>query len=529
MICQACKKEFDEYESPICEDCLRKIWHKSNETPTNEWATKFSRQRPPSIGQQKHLANLYRGFHWDHNVNYSTHKDFPGHEIIQKSGECSCGENCDASSKFKQFLEILPNNGFRTSPIIFVLKGVRDEYNWKVDPSEIPIKQIKALWDPRHPPKNKTNEPEETNSFFARLRRRRGWTSGDCEQCGHPQTAHKGNNVCDVEGCDCKSIGSNQIYEEWPTPLHYTRSIAKQVNAFETKRFKNAEFEWKMKNVRLRSNSGQFTFVLPCEIEGEKKVIRLFTEKKPNITERYEQLSQFFQENSIIEKIPELVDFDFYKDELNVQTKSDSGAISRKYDLIEMDRVLGDPLDEFISKNFQNSSKLLDIADQFSEFVEKLESNKIGHGDLHPKNIIIDSDQKMKLIDYDCFYIPPFKGDESPESGQSDFQHPSRSKKGSNFPKYDETIDRFSSIVIYLSLLIISKEPKIYDEKYSENILFSEEIFDSLREGEVPNLIENIKIISDEKIKNLMKYLLEYIKSDSPQIKALSEIIKNVR
>ena len=502
MKCKVCEKEFDEYESPICEDCLRKIWHKSNETPTNEWATRFSRQRPPTVGQQKHLANLYRGFHWDSNVNYSTHKDFPEHEINQKSGECSCGENCDASSKFKQFLEILPNNAFRTSPIIFVLKGVRDEHNWKVDPSEIPIKQIKALWDPRHPPKNKTNDPEKTNSFFDRLRRSR---------------------------LREKASDSNQIYEEWPTPLHYTRSIAKQVNAFETERFKNADFEWKIPNVRLRSNSGQFTFVLPCEIEGEKKVIRLFTEKKDNITERYEQLSQFFQENSIIEKIPELVDFDFYKDELNVQTKSDSGAISRKYDLIEMDRVLGDPLDEFISKNFQNSSKLLDIADQFSEFVEKLESNKIGHGDLHPKNIIIDSDQKMKLIDYDCFYIPPFKEDESPESGQSDFQHPSRSKKGSNFPKYDETIDRFSSIVIYLSLLIISKEPKIYDEKYSENILFSEEIFDSLRDGEVPNLIENIKIISDEKIKNLMKHLLEYIKSDSPQIKSLSEIIKNVR
>ena len=78
-------------------------------------------------------------------------------------------------------------------------------------------------------------------------------------------------------------------------------------------------------------------------------------------------------------------------------------------------------------------------------------------------------------------------------------------------------------------VLIISKEPQIYDEKNSENILFSEEIFDSLREGEVPNLIENIKGISDEKIKNLMKHLLEYIKSDSPQIKALSEIIKNVR
>ena len=495
MICQACKKEFDEYESPICEDCLRKIWHKSNETNTNQWAAIFSPQKPPTLGQQKHLANLYRGFHWDKNADYSTHKDFPGHEINLNSGKCSCGENCDASSKFNEFLQILPENSFRTSPIIYVLKGVRDEYN-QIDISEIPVEQINALLDPRLAP------AEEINPLFKKLRKK---FLGE------------------------EPSGSSQIHVEWPKYMHYTRSIAKKEKTFQSKKFKNAEFEWTIPNAVPVQKNGQFTFVLPCKIEGEKKAIRLFTEKKLNITKRYEQLSQFFKENSIIEKIPELVDFNFYNEELSVTTKSDSGFISQKYPLVEMDWVDGISLDEFILENFQNSSKLLDIADQFSEFVEKLESNKIGHGDLHPNNIIIDSNQKMKLIDYDCFYIPLFKGQKSPESGQSEFQHPLRSKKGSNFPKYDETIDRFSSIVIYLSLLIISKEPEIYDEKNSENILFSEEIFDNLRDGKVPNLIENIKIISDEKIKNLMKHLLEYIKSDSPQIKSLSEIIKNVR
>ena len=501
MICQVCKKEFHEYESPICEDCLREIWHKSNETNTNVWAERFSISDPPTLRQRKFLAQLYRGFDWIDDVDYTTHEDFPGHEINLNSGKCSCGENCDASSKFKQVLDILPDNSFHTSPIIFVLKGVRDQHP-QIDISEIPIKQINGLLNPRFNTIIKTNNAEETNPLFKKLRKK---FLGE------------------------KTSGSNQIHVEWPHYVHYTRSIAKKEKTFYTEKFKNTDFEWIVPNAMLVQRNGQFTFVVPCKIEGEKKAIRLFTEKKPNITKRYEQMSQFFKENSIIEKIPELVDFNFYKEELSVTTKSDSGVVSKKYPLVEMDWVEGISLDEFILENFQNSSKLLDIADQFSEFVEKLESNKIGHGDLHPKNIIIDSDQKMKLIDYDCFYIPPFKEDESPESGQSDFQHPSRSKKGSNFPKYDETIDRFSSIVIYLSLLIISKEPEIYDEKNSENILFSEEIFDSLREGEVPNLIENIKGISDEKIKNLMKHLLEYIKSDSPQIKALSEIIKNVR
>jgi len=500
MTCEVCKKEFDEYESPICDNCLRKIWNKSNEEMTNKWVKYLNVQKPTTLRQKKYLATMYRKFDWIDDVDYTTHEDFPGHEINLNSGECSCGKNCDVSSKFSEVLEILPENSLRTSPILYVLEKLSKKY--KIIPSEIPIEQINALWDPTLPPKDKTNNAEETNPLFKKLRKK---FLGE------------------------ETSVSNQTHVEWPHYVHYTRSIAKKEKTFDNEKFKNADFEWRVPNAILVQRNGQFTFVLPCKIEGEKKAIRLFTEKKPNITKRYEQMSQFFKENSIIEKIPELVDFNFYKEELSVTTKSDSGVVSKKYPLVEMDWVEGISLDEFILENFQNSSKLLDIADQFSEFVEKLESNKIGHGDLHPKNIIIDNDQKMKLIDYDCFYIPRFKGDQSPESGQSDFQHPSRSKKGSNFPKYDETIDRFSSIVIYLSLLIISKEPKIYDEINSENILFSEEIFDSLREGEVPNLIENIKGISDEKIKNLMKHLLEYIKSDSPQIKALSEIIKNVR
>ena len=32
--------------------------------------------------------------------------------------------------------------------------------------------------------------------------------SGVCEKCGHKQSSHEGNNVCDEEGCDCTQIGS---------------------------------------------------------------------------------------------------------------------------------------------------------------------------------------------------------------------------------------------------------------------------------------------------------------------------------
>jgi hypothetical protein len=32
--------------------------------------------------------------------------------------------------------------------------------------------------------------------------------SGVCEECEHSQKDHEGNTTCNVDGCDCKNIGS---------------------------------------------------------------------------------------------------------------------------------------------------------------------------------------------------------------------------------------------------------------------------------------------------------------------------------
>ena len=138
MICKACKKEFNQYDSPICENCIRKIWDKSNESNTNTWVQYFNVKKPPTLKQKKHLANLYRGFEFDENENYSIHKDFPGHNIEHGAeNTCSCGNRCDVLSKYNEFLKILPYNSLHTSPIIYVLKGIRDQY--RVDQSKIPF------------------------------------------------------------------------------------------------------------------------------------------------------------------------------------------------------------------------------------------------------------------------------------------------------------------------------------------------------------------------------------------------------
>lgn len=115
------------------------------------------------------------------------------------------------------------------------------------------------------------------------------------------------------------------------------------------------------------------------------------------------------------------------------------------------------PLDiAFISKHLR-TDLLISVKDDFLKLMRLFDVYEIGHGDLSPDNIMIQIDEignpHIKLIDYDDLYIPGFgKPVFTTESGKPAFQHKSR-----NIEKaLDKTVHYFSSIVIYLSLLVYS-------------------------------------------------------------------------
>ena len=58
--------------------------------------------------------------------------------------------------------------------------------------------------------------------------------SGICEKCGHKQSSHEGNSICDEEGCDCTQIGSY-----WLNQTDYTWNV-KMKNIFG----KHISLEW---------------------------------------------------------------------------------------------------------------------------------------------------------------------------------------------------------------------------------------------------------------------------------------------
>jgi hypothetical protein len=137
--------------------------------------------------------------------------------------------------------------------------------------------------------------------------------------------------------------------------------------------------------------------------------------------------------------------------------------------------IEGDTLDVKL-KHFalsQNRNAILTLASKFRKIATMLLERGIAHGDLKLSNILVDDELELFLIDYDGMYLPNLKGQGAQEKGTSGYQHPQRSQL-----HFDESLDHFSILCIYSSLLIVAEQPDLFG-KYcdGDNIIFTEKDF----------------------------------------------------
>jgi len=146
----------------------------------------------------------------------------------------------------------------------------------------------------------------------------------------------------------------------------------------------------------------------------------------------------------------------------------------RRYPILLMDWIEGPTLnvyiDEVLAKN--NFREALEsLAEDWCRVVKELDDCHIAHGDLQHGNIIITS-EGIRLVDLDGTFVPGLTGQKAAELGHSHFQHPKR-----NVAFFDAGLDRFSSLVIYLSLLAIAERPTLWKTFHDENLIFTKQDF----------------------------------------------------
>ena len=126
----------------------------------------------------------------------------------------------------------------------------------------------------------------------------------------------------------------------------------------------------------------------------------------------------------------------------------------------------GETLGTFVDHHFDKPLALQRLSSQFATLIENLGNKSVAHGDLQNGNLLV-APSHLTLVDYDGMYVPTMSFRGSNERGHVNFQSPLR--EATHFGEY---LDRFSSIVIWLSLQAVLQRPELWEQFHTaENLI----------------------------------------------------------
>lgn len=137
--------------------------------------------------------------------------------------------------------------------------------------------------------------------------------------------------------------------------------------------------------------------------------------------------------------------------------------------------------------------------------------HKFAHGDLQHGNIIVDTDDKIFLVDYDSFYCPELQGESDIISGLKDYQHPARALN----KIVSKKLDYFSELIIYLSILAIAENPNFvvqYQVDAADRMLFTSDDYKDLSSSKI---YQELKALKNKNITQLLEILETYLEKPS--------------
>ena len=143
----------------------------------------------------------------------------------------------------------------------------------------------------------------------------------------------------------------------------------------------------------------------------------------------------------------------------------------QRYPILFMKWLEGPTLDLYVGDMLERRDVLLHLSEEWLRVVSALEASGVAHGDLQHGNVIVEHGQ-LRLIDHDGIYVPTMEGWPASEVGHQHYQHPQRTAQ-----HFDKSLDNFSSLAIYLSLLALAERPALWQEHHDENLLFTKADF----------------------------------------------------
>lgn len=230
--------------------------------------------------------------------------------------------------------------------------------------------------------------------------------------------------------------------------------------------------------------AGGFCVVFPYVLASSKKVaVRCWTAHVPDADKRSNRIASELKRSGL----PYFVDFDYIP-----QGIATSNGV---FPIVIMDWVEASPLKEYIGKHITESSRIRSLADKFKIMASDLHKVSFSHGDLQHGNIMVSQGGEIILVDYDSMFVPGLENVSDEIKGLAGYQHHGRAKLKCLSPKSDY----FSELIIYTSLVALSKYPDLWrklDIEDTETFLFTQEDLDAPSRAPIFKVLKSDKDLS---------------------------------
>jgi hypothetical protein len=247
----------------------------------------------------------------------------------------------------------------------------------------------------------------------------------------------------------------------FPAAGDYYKAVQAPSRCFSVPKLQAAEFVWDSLGPTLARGSSAVVF--QASVEGRPQALRCYIREDASSRDRYSALDAYLAGRNLSPYVSGTTWLD--------------GAITvnrSPWPVLTMDWIDGRTLNEYVDflVTGSNAAALTTLAGRWRELVALLQRSEFAHGDLQHGNVMVDQDGQLRLVDFDGVWIPQLAGQPPPtEYGHPNYQHPLHHN-------WDRWLDTFSALVIYTSLVALSKDPGLWLALYnSKNLLFAKTDF----------------------------------------------------
>jgi hypothetical protein len=299
----------------------------------------------------------------------------------------------------------------------------------------------------------------------------------------------------------------------WPDLTEYHEAVQHPQRAFADPGLKAVSLELDQFGMPKPATGGNAVVYKAREPGGflsfkKTWAIRCFLRPISDHAERYEAISKHLRKVHL----PYDVNFQFLKQGIQIR--------SNWFPIVKMQWADGDLLHTHIEKQLRSPASLAALRAKWVTLVRNLEDARVAHGDLQHGNIVVRGGS-FQLVDYDGMWVPALKGRDATETGHRAYQHPERTERD-----YGQEIDRFSALVIYLSLAALEKDVTLWERFHTgDNLIFVREDFQQV--GRSP-IWQQLRRIGSAHIDQLATALAAMVQQHPMKVSNLDSVLKNL-